>query len=156
MDSLPAGRPEGAGGAEEEACAEGGRGVVCLGLKGWGTRCRGGRNSAMARLSLEPSQLAKAGCDGLRWRRSFQEGFLGTDWRRQFPLRFLGAVWLIFLFLRQFCGLFWEIGVAEQEFDLKFLLRLPMSLRDMGKWRCAGERCESSWDEFEPFACNPG
>ena len=50
----------------------------------------------MARLSLEPSQLAKAGCDGLRWMRCFQEGFTGIDWRRQFPLRFPGAVWLNF------------------------------------------------------------
>jgi hypothetical protein len=55
-------------------------------------------------------------------------------------LRFLGAEWLDNIyFLGQFCGLFWEIGVAEQEFDLKFLLRLPMSLRDVGEWRCAGE-----------------
>lgn len=103
VDSLPAGRPEGAGGAEEEVCAEGGRAVACLGLNGWGTWCRGARNSAMARLSLEPSQLAKAGSGGLRWMRRFQEGFSGLTGESDSRCGSWGRIgWIIFIFWDSF------------------------------------------------------
>jgi hypothetical protein len=86
----------------------------------------------MARLSLEPCQLAKAGCEGLRAAEqcggfSIEGNTRCGSWERNLAGKFL--------FLETVLWTNLGISVAEQEFDLKVFMGLPISLRDMGKWR---------------------